>query len=86
MHTSIKVITDSAADLPKELAIDHGIAIVPLTVRFGDSEFTDGESLTAAEFWRQLDTSEHLPETAPLSPIGSSKKSKRRPTMGLPAW
>ena len=82
MHTSIKVITDSAADLPKELAIDHGIAIVPLTVRFGDSEFTDGESLTAAEFWRQLDTSEHLPETAPPLPYRFEQEIKEAANNG----
>ncbi len=65
---TVKVVTDSSCDLPQELADELGIAIVPLTVRFGAEEFVDRLDLTAAEFWARCDASPTLPETAAPSP------------------
>jgi len=65
---TVKVVTDSACDLPQELADELGITIVPLTVRFGEEEFLDRRDLTAAEFWARCDASPTLPETAAPSP------------------
>ena len=65
---TVKVVTDSACDLPQELADELGITIVPLTVRFGEEEFVDRRDLTAAEFWARCDASPTLPETAAPSP------------------
>jgi DegV family protein with EDD domain len=65
---TVKVVTDSACDLPQELADELGITIVPLTVRFGNEEFVDRKDLTAAEFWARCDASPTLPETAAPSP------------------
>lgn len=42
---TIKVVTDSAADLPKSLAAEKGIEIVPFIVIVGDKEYYDGETL-----------------------------------------
>jgi len=60
----IRVATDSSCDLPDELAATHGIEIVPLTIRFGDREFTDRIDLTAEGFWDELKMSSDLPETS----------------------
>jgi len=60
----IRVVTDSSTDLPAALAADHRIAVVPLTIRFGDREYVDRADLTHDEFWVQLATSGQLPETA----------------------
>lgn len=60
----IRVITDSAADLPPEVRTRLGITVVPLTVRFGTETFTDGVDLDAASFWSRLQASSGLPETA----------------------
>ncbi|CAB4865076.1 unannotated protein [freshwater metagenome] len=65
---TIRVITDSAADLPQEIANRLKIDIVPLSVRFGDQEFVDGKDLTPAEFWVKCKASAELPETAAPSP------------------
>jgi DegV family protein with EDD domain len=65
---TIKVITDSACDMPKSLLDTHRIEVVPLTIRFGDEEFTDGVDLTGAEFWKRCSESKQLPETAAPSP------------------
>lgn len=60
----VRVVTDSACDLSDELAVELGIKIVPLTIRFGTEELVDREELTTAQFWDRLRTSDTLPETA----------------------
>ena len=65
---TIRVVTDSACDLPQHLADEHGITIVPLTFRFGDEEFVDRASLTPKEFWARCSASPVLPQTAAPAP------------------
>jgi DegV family protein with EDD domain len=60
----VRVVTDSACDLPQGLVDALGIEIVPLSVRFGDEEFVDREELSTDEFWDRLQASDVLPETA----------------------
>jgi DegV family protein with EDD domain len=60
----VRVVTDSACDLPDELVGELGIEIVPLTIRFGDEELVDRRELTTDEFWRRLAASPVLPETS----------------------
>ena len=61
---TVRVVTDSACDLPDDLVATLGITIVPLTIRFGDKEFVDREELSVDDFWQRLTTSSALPETA----------------------
>jgi len=60
----IRIVTDSSCDLPEEILEQHRIAVVPLTIRFGDEDLVDREQLTVNEFWTRVTTSEELPETA----------------------
>jgi DegV family protein with EDD domain len=60
----IRIVTDTSADLPDDLAAQHGITQVPLTVRFGDEEFVDREDLSPGQFWDKLLSSDELPQTA----------------------
>jgi DegV family protein with EDD domain len=64
----IRVITDSASDLPEELAKRLNIDVVSLTIRFGDEEFTDRVDLTPEVFWAKCKNSKTLPETSAPSP------------------
>ncbi|HVB50932.1 MAG TPA: DegV family protein [Acidimicrobiales bacterium] len=64
----IRVVTDSASDLPQEYANSLDIDVVSLTIRFGDEEFTDRVDLTPEEFWAKCKSSKTLPETAAPSP------------------
>src|SRR5437588_13062659 len=66
--SGIRVVTDSACDLPPELAASEKITVVPLTIRFGSEEFVDGQDLTTSGFWQRCDRSSTLPETAAPSP------------------
>lgn len=65
---TIRIVTDSACDLPDALAKKLNITIVPLTYRFGEEEFVDRESLTTQQFWAKCAQSPVLPETAAPSP------------------
>jgi DegV family protein with EDD domain len=65
---TIRIVTDSSCDLPDAVAAEHGIRIVPLTIRFGDEEFLDREELSTSEFWRRCASSATLPETAAPAP------------------
>jgi DegV family protein with EDD domain len=64
----VRVVTDSACDLTEELAESGHIAVVPLTIRFGDEQMADRTELTKAEFWRRCRETAALPETSAPSP------------------
>jgi len=64
----VRIVTDSACDLPPELAEQHGIGVVPLTIRFGDEELLDRLDLSPEEFWRRCRDTAELPSTAAPSP------------------
>jgi DegV family protein with EDD domain len=76
----VRVVTDSACDLPQELVDALGIEIVPLTIRFGDEEYVDREELSADAFWDRLRTSDQLPETA--APSAGAFEARFRDLMG----
>ena len=65
---SVRIVTNSACDLPQSVADELGIAIVPLSIRFGDEEFIDRRDLTVQEFWSRSAASAVLPETAAPPP------------------
>ena len=60
----IKIITDSTADIPKNIVESYGIEVVPLKVRFGETEFSDGVDIQADEFYEKLVSSSELPKTS----------------------
>ena len=61
---TVRIVTDSAADIPPQLASDKNVTVVPLTVRFGDDSYRSGVDLSADEFWQKLKTSTEAPATA----------------------
>jgi DegV family protein with EDD domain len=65
---TVRIITDSVADLPAEVARSLGIEVVPLIVRFGAQEYRDGVDLSTEEFYRMLKARREFPATATPSP------------------
>lgn len=61
----IRVVADSACDLPEELVAQHRVTIVPLTIRFGAEEIAD---VGPKEFWVKCGQSPVLPQTAAPAP------------------
>lgn len=61
---AVAVVTDSGADLPCALQQDLAIHVVPVRVSFGDEDFLDKVSLSAAEFHRRLQAGGAFPKTS----------------------
>ena len=59
-------IVDSTTDIVSE--IDKEVAVVPLTVYFGNEEFTEGIDITKSEFYSKIEQSEELPRTSQPTP------------------
>lgn len=65
---TVRIVTDSASDLCSNEVDELGIEVVPLSIRFGETEYIDREELTVEEFYRKLAISDTLPETAAPAP------------------
>lgn len=65
---TVRIVTDSTADIPAEQARALGITVVPLTVFFGDEAYLDGIELDNAGFYQKLQTSKVTPRTSQPSP------------------
>ena len=66
--TSVQIVTDSSCDLPEEVIAELNIKIVPLKIRFGDTEFVDRFELTTDQFWGKCQSMDELPSTAAPAP------------------
>ncbi len=73
----VRIVTDSACDLPHAVADELGIEIVPLTIRIDGHEYVDRADLTPVEFWAKCAVAAALPETAAPSP-GQFEAAYRR--------
>ena len=65
---TVRIVTDSSCDLSPAEIEHHQITVVPLTIRFGDEEFTDGVGLSAENFYEKMAASDDLPSTAAPAP------------------
>ena len=65
---AVRIVTDSTADLPPELARELGITVVPLTVIFDGVAYRDGLDIQADDFYARLQSSKSLPTTAAPAP------------------
>ena len=60
----VKIVTDSTADIPSELAKQNGILVVPAILSFGLESFREGVDISTSEFFARLAASETLPTTS----------------------
>lgn len=51
---TVKIVTDSSADLPTQLIQQLGITVVPLYVRFGEKVYRDRVDISEDEFYQRL--------------------------------
>ena len=65
---TIRIVTDSTADLTPAEAAALGVTIVPLTVFFGEEAFLDIIELDSASFYEKLQKTKDLPRTSQPSP------------------
>lgn len=64
----IRIVTDSAADLAPDPS--QGLVVLPLTVRFGEETYLDGQTISHRQFFEKLIESDCLPSTSLPSPGG----------------
>ncbi|MFC2022083.1 DegV family protein [Chloroflexota bacterium] len=65
---TVKVVTDSASDLPPQLAKKLGITVVPVYVQFGDKVYRDRVDISEDEFYQRLLSDPIHPTTEPPTP------------------
>jgi DegV family protein with EDD domain len=63
----VAVVTDSASNLPRELAESHGIDLVPMILKFGERALLDGIDIPPGQFYKAL-----VEENVPVSTSGPS--------------
>ena len=80
--SSIQIVTDSSCDLPEDLVTQLGIDIVPLKIRFGETEFVDRLELTTDQFWEKCRQTDELPSTAAPAPGAFGEVFRRAATAG----
>ena len=78
---SVKIVTDSTADLPSDIVSELGITVVPANVRFGNAAYKDGVDLSSDEFFDKLVNGPDFPTTSQPS-IGEFKDAYERVAEG----
>lgn len=64
----IRIITDSLCDLTMDYAKENNFDILPLTVRFGETDYKSGVELTNEEFYEKLANDPNNPTSAAVNP------------------
>lgn len=64
----VHIVTDSTADIPRDVIDTYGITVIPLTITFGAESFRDGQDLTSDEFYARLQSTKQLPQTSQPPP------------------
>lgn len=62
--SKIHIVTDSTADLSKELIEQYNIHVVPLTIQIDGEAFIDGVNIQPEEFLEKMRTSKELPKSS----------------------
>ncbi len=60
----IKIVTDSTADLSKEMIEELGISVAPLQILMSGETFLDGVDISNDEFITQMEAIEELPKSS----------------------
>lgn len=64
----VKIITDSTADMSKELLASLGVVALPLKVNFSDKTYLDGVDINTEDLYRLVEEKNELPKTSAISP------------------
>lgn len=70
---AVRIVTDSVADIPRGLARELGIVVVPLVLRFGDDSFRDGVDIDNDAFYAKLASSPAFPASSAPPPAAFAR-------------
>lgn len=65
---SIRIITDSSSDLPKEVIEQYNIKVVPLRILIDGKSYYDNQDITPTEFYKLQKEAKELPKTSQVPP------------------
>ncbi|MDQ0206399.1 DegV family protein [Alkalicoccobacillus murimartini] len=66
---TIRIVTDSTADIPKEIVEKWNIEVIPLSVVFSETEsYEDGVTLTPEAFYEKIEKEDVIPTTSQPTP------------------
>lgn len=80
----VKIITDTTAGLPGDVARRHDIPVIPQVIIFGDESYLEGVEIDQATFMERLKASEELPKTSAPPPDLFVEEFERLVPMGDP--
>jgi len=64
----VRIITDTTACLPKEVAEKYGLPVIPQIIHFGEESFYEGIDMDIEAFMQRLRLSKELPKTSAPPP------------------
>jgi DegV family protein with EDD domain len=64
----VRIVTDTTACLPLEIAAKYQIPVIPQIINFGDESYLEGIQIDQETFLRRLKTESQLPKTAAPPP------------------
>lgn len=73
----VKIITDTLACLPQEVAERYQIPVIPQIIIFGEESFREGIDMDHQAFMQRLKTSTELPKTSAPAPEWFAAEFKR---------
>jgi len=76
---ALAIVTDSTSDIEPARAEELDVAVVPLTINFGDRQFKDYVELSRPQFYQMLVTEKDLPNTA--APSAAAFEAAFRPAV-----
>lgn len=80
----VKIITDTTAGLPAEIARRYDIPVIPQVIIFGKDSYLEGVEMDNAAFMARLTTSGELPKTAAPPPELFAQEFRRLVPIGEP--
>ena len=64
----LKIITDSASDLPEEIVNRYGLHVIPTPVVIDDVDYLDGKTIKTKKFYQILDDTSRNVRTYHINP------------------
>ena len=80
----VKIITDTTAGLPLEIAHKYNIPVIPQVINFGEESYLEGVEMDNATFMARLKSTAELPKTAAPPPELFIEEFKRLVPYGEP--
>lgn len=64
----IRIVTDAAADIPKDIAEELDIVILPFMIMLDDKQIIADKELNPRDFYKMIGEAEGVPSTSQMSP------------------